>query len=729
MNTKKQHQRNNINKNNQIAVITNSVSVSLRFFIQLTSFIEFKKYISLTVLMTVGVIIFCSPLSTQAAFRSFTPRYSNTTTGNIMMIGNTLLSCPLTVSTCDDTRKGKNNLSNNNFNMERVDTDSDTSTNNSSSADLQVPQGSTVLWAGLYVGGISNSAGRTILKLDTPLTPTYELLRSDQDDTNGTIATSEYNEFKDITNYVKAAPQGFYTVSAGALNIGNNYYGGWGIVVVYSNPAEPVRNLVVNDGFLNVAVGTNVDLTLSGFRTSTVGPVKANIGILAYEGDAPGNGDRVLLNNQEVFNTTNPSNNFFNSTITNLNALPTNSSPNYVNTLGIDIDVVNADGKITPGSTTVPLRLTSSNDGYFPAVITTAIEVLAPKIKVNKKMADLNAGSLMIGDIVEFTIDINSVGDDTASNISLSDIVDSSFTYFPESIKVITGSSSGSKTDQINDDQASYNLLNKSVIINLGTGATASLGGSLLPNQSVQMKFQATVNSSVSNGQLLPNKAKVEYRSVPLGENYSVDSNIVSLPVVVLPTKLNGKIYNDLNNNGLQESTELPQSGVIINILNPTTNVIVYTTITDNNGDWSIDVIPGTYKIDVVEPLGKVVTASTDLNTVTAIIYTTVDAGRDGLNDLSDLKITKVPCPILIAGSNCDYLLTVTNVGTGIVRSPIKIIDQLPNRLTFTGFAQSTTNSVWDCKLVNNNVECTSTQPLNPNESSYVIIKTKLPAL
>ena len=101
--------------------------------------------------------------------RPFTIRYSTNTSGDIKLIGNTVMSCgtlPLT-GICANSAAGIPNapapnelLDNNDWPMVNIDVDSDPSTFNSSSATLSMPIGSTVKFAGLYWAATSTSAGR-----------------------------------------------------------------------------------------------------------------------------------------------------------------------------------------------------------------------------------------------------------------------------------------------------------------------------------------------------------------------------------------------------------------------------------------------------------------------------------------------------------------------------------------------------------------------------------------
>src|SRR5258705_9618571 len=139
----------------------------------------------------------------------------------------------------------------------------DQGTHNSTTADLNVPSCSNVLFAGLYWGAgegsnVGNTAwitGETTCKLKLPGSGTYTTITSTQTDYWNNVliagyAHTGYQCFKDITSLVNAAsPNGTYTVANVLSPVGLiDAYGGWTIVIVYTNPSLPSRNLTVFDG-------------------------------------------------------------------------------------------------------------------------------------------------------------------------------------------------------------------------------------------------------------------------------------------------------------------------------------------------------------------------------------------------------------------------------------------------------------------------------------------------
>ena len=93
----------------------------------------------------------------HAADRSFGIRFQTNDEGDITSAANTVMTCPAADPLCAPARAG-GTRDNNNFLMTYVDVDADGTTFDSSTADLTIPAGATVLFAGLYWGA-DTSAG------------------------------------------------------------------------------------------------------------------------------------------------------------------------------------------------------------------------------------------------------------------------------------------------------------------------------------------------------------------------------------------------------------------------------------------------------------------------------------------------------------------------------------------------------------------------------------------
>src|SRR4051794_10180782 len=476
-----------------------------------------------------------------AALKPFAVRFKTNAPGDILLVANTLMTCQGTDTACTGVRNGTaagSNANNNDFNtMVYVDVDADSTTFDSSSATLTLPSGGSVLWAGLYWGGISNTTPdpippRTKVKLRAPGQASYVNL-------TGTLIGSEpyinsidaYHVFVDVTSQVKAAGAGSYTV-ANVLSTPNlaNVDAGWSLVVVINDPQAPPRNLTVIDGLQSVqGANPTVSFTVSGFQTPPSGPVTTRLGVVTYDGDAGFTGDSFQLNGTTLTDATHPANNFFNSSISRNGANVATRAPAYVNQLGFDATIVNVPANVIKnGDTSANIVLTTNNDGYFPGVLTFVTDLYDPVIKVDKQVKDLNGGDVVPGDILEYTLTAVNSGQDAALNVIMTDPIPAGSSYVLNSLRI----SNTVKTDVANDYQAEYLSTGPPrTVFRLGSGATATVGGRLAAaGSSASASFQVRVDSNTPHGTQITNQAQITFR----GETRKEDLIQNSLPAQVI---------------------------------------------------------------------------------------------------------------------------------------------------------------------------------------------------
>ncbi|WP_337843842.1 hypothetical protein [Thermus sp.] len=220
-----------------------------------------------------------------------------------------------------------------------------------------------------------------------------------------------------------------------------------------------------------------------------------------------------------------PANNFFNSRATQLGSILTGRTPNYTNLLGFDLGVLENSTVLQNGDQQAYLRFSTNGDGYYPQVLTFAINVYLPDLTTTftKTQQDLNGGNLEVGDILEYTISFTNTGGDGATNVVVVDPIPPSTQYEPGSLQVVQNAPSaptGAFTDAPGDDIAEYDSTNNRVVFRLGTGANASQGGLILPTQGATVRFRVRVLPSAA-GQTLTNTAQVTYNSQTLGTAFS----------------------------------------------------------------------------------------------------------------------------------------------------------------------------------------------------------------
>jgi uncharacterized repeat protein (TIGR01451 family) len=497
-----------------------------------------------------------------AATRAFTRTFALSAAGDITIAANMSLHCTTStvavpnsaggtttpsapqITACNNARSNTGGVRNNDVVMVRMDIDSNAATTNSTSAKLILPAGSTVAFAGLYWGAITdNATGRSAVQFATPSSGgAYQTVSATV--TDDTAAAGAYQSYANVTNIVSLAGAGTYTVANMATAFGRvNLHAGWSLVVVYENPVEPTRNMVVYDGFLNIGA-TNIDIPLAGFITPPAPAlVTSKIGLVSYDGDkgalegAATTGGLLfgptITTLSPVTNTLNPLLDAHNSTISVNSGTSTaatysaDRSPGFQNTLGFDADLFSPNVQLPNSATSAFVRVSGgTNEVFYPGVITIATTVFVPNIKdsFTKTVVDLNGGALVVGDTLEYTLVFTNTGNDAAVNIVLQDAIPSNTSYVTGSIVLSsssTGMPIGTRTDATSDDSARFDAPNNRVVLNVGRTATATIGGTLNPLDSQTLKFRVTVNANTPSDTTISNQATITFAAQTLGTLYT----------------------------------------------------------------------------------------------------------------------------------------------------------------------------------------------------------------
>jgi uncharacterized repeat protein (TIGR01451 family)/MYXO-CTERM domain-containing protein len=376
-----------------------------------------------------------------------------------------------------------------------------------STAVLTVPPGAIVTHAFLYWGAnLPNGAVDDTVTLDRPGAFSQNLMAI----AAYTSANNAYQGVADITSIVEAQGSGAYRVTgvdgATLVNANNDTsYAGWWMVVFYELPSDPPRNLALFDGLDNVGVGNPQNLTLTGFQVPPVFTA-AKLGIVTFEGDATITGDSFSFGPAPALtDAVNPADNFFNGTrsnlgmpVSNVGDLPQLSGAAR-SMSGMDIDVVDVTSKLMPGQMSVPIAATSTQDVYFLAGFVTSIPTFKPDFSTSQKAAvDVNGGTLLPGEVVEYTIVATNTGNDTSINTVLTDPLPIGVTYVPDTISITAGANMGAKTDMTADDQCEYDPGTRTVFCRLGMGANAMIGGQIAVGESSTVKFSVTIDATAS---------------------------------------------------------------------------------------------------------------------------------------------------------------------------------------------------------------------------------------
>lgn len=177
----------------------------------------------------------------------------------------------------------------------------------SSSARLSVPAGRSVQWAGLYwsanraPGAGGWSADLRTATLRGPGVPWTRLSAQVGDVTTVTDNAHReyYQSFVDVTDLVRGSSNPSGTWSVADVAVGGTlsgpdptFYAGWALVVVYADGSD--RTATVYDGGAWVGAGADAPV----FRFAADRGTDVRVGVVAWEGDRGGSGDRLTLGSE-----------------------------------------------------------------------------------------------------------------------------------------------------------------------------------------------------------------------------------------------------------------------------------------------------------------------------------------------------------------------------------------------------------------------------------------------
>jgi uncharacterized repeat protein (TIGR01451 family)/fimbrial isopeptide formation D2 family protein len=738
-------------------------------------------------LSLLGAAAFAQTVSTLP---NFAQRYTINASGDIRIVGNTIMTCPAPCPTVQDGTAA--NLNNNSYTMVNVDVDTVdgglNGFNNSSSADFTLPPGATILRAYLYWyaegSGAAITTQRGQVKFRTSPLGAYTTVTASNIYQQGAPAAGiGYASVADVTSLV---PQGSttFTVAGMATQAGVvDTYGGWSLVLVLADPAEPFRKLTVFDGLKQVGSGVpaTINLSLGTNATPPVGAVSMRMGVVAGEGDRGTTGDAVAVRSYSssgaspnayttLNNDAGVANNFFNSSITRLNTNVAAKSPNYINQLGVDMDVFDVanagNAVIQNSSNALDINLTSAGDVFLPSVVTTAVQLYVPNVQQDmvKTVVDLNGGDVQPGDILEYTIAFSNTGGDFADAAVLNDPIPANTTYVPGSLRTALGPplTDTGRSDAAGDDQAAYYpggcpAFNASPCVRayLGSGATASAGGTINPggpsaaNSQVRFRFRVQVNAAIPPGALVSNSASITYTARTLGQTLTVSSPVATAtngPANLRLTKTHVGDFQQGQSNAAYTITVINDGGITSAPFTVTDTLPTGMTFASAGGtNWTCSAVGQvvTCQNSNAAPLALSGSSTVTLlvnvapNATTPLVNNaTVSGGGEaaatnGNNSASDsttvqgapnLTIAKVAnaTPWDTGQTGRTYTLTVSNSGTLPTAGTVTVSDTVPAGMTITAMA----GTGWTCGAGSPTRSCTTTTVLGAGQSYPVITLT-----
>ncbi len=223
-----------------------------------------------------------------------------------------------------------------------------------------------------------------------------------------TFGATDYDFFSGVADVTAlVAGSGLYTVSGLAVDGGAPYCGvqavlaGWALVVVYDDPGEPLRVVNLFDGF-EFFRNSSLTLTPDNFSYAPCAvPSCAQLAHLTWEGDDTlgGSGESLRFEGRTLSDPQNPTNNQFNSTV-NVAVPPTNE-------WGVDLDVYDVSGDLTPGQSSAVSVYSAAGD-----LVLLSAEVFSVS---NAPVADLAVAKSHSGDFVsgsgeDYTLEVRNFG-------------------------------------------------------------------------------------------------------------------------------------------------------------------------------------------------------------------------------------------------------------------------------------------------------------------------------
>ncbi|MEK5122605.1 DUF7507 domain-containing protein [Bacillus sp. FSL R9-9492] len=588
-------------------------------------------------------------------------------------------------------------------------------TQNSSTALLNIPAGSTILYAELVWGGnylsrdqnITNVLGNPV-SFTTPVS-TYSITpsavtSSNQTFVSGSVTFGFYTRSADVTSIVQAAGSGSYTTgsvpglvdpldaSNGAINSA-----GWTLIVAYQNGSLPARNLTIYVAGNRVSVETgSADVSVSGFLTPAGGPVSGRLFLSSTEGDADLTGDQALFGpNFSSLNAlsgpNNAVNNFFGSQINNAagnldttgtfgtrNQSASTSTNISAGRQGWDITSIDISPYLTNSQVSASIRLTTNGDAYMLNTVGLQININSPNIQATKSV---NKSVATIGDILTYTVTVPNTGLLPANNVTFTDVLPNGTSFIPGSVTI---------------DNVPQTNANPVAGISLGTINNGS---------SRTVAFQATVVSLPSQNPI-SNTANITFQYTPIAGgttfNGLATSNSAGTQINLADingTKSVNKLFTDIGET-------LTYSIALANIGNIAATNVIYTDPIPSGTTF----IPGSVTVNGVtqggaNPANGISIGSIAANSTTTISFQVFVPSIPQTNPILNSGTTTyqyIPVPNQPAVSGTDTTNIVSTQVNNATVTMTKAVDKnyadigdtLTYTVAFTGTGNTNANNV-----------------------------------
>ncbi len=278
----------------------------------------------------------------------------------------------------------------------------------SSQALSGVPAGTSIVAAYLYWGASTTSSGGAPV-VDASVTLNGSAVTATRTftavyDNAGTLLPF-FGGVADVTALVTG--NGLYTFGGLSVNAGAPHCAvaavtaGWGLVVIYSGPAERLRAINIFDG-LQFFRGSSLTLTADGFRVPASG-IDGRLAVITWEGD-PGNSGPLNGFSESLR---------FNGALLDDGLVPAGSDPvvqqydGTVNSQGIvtahgaDIDTYDVSALLAPGDQAATTVYSSGGD---LVLLTAQIVSATSDPRVDLQLAKTAAAPFVVGANASYTI-------------------------------------------------------------------------------------------------------------------------------------------------------------------------------------------------------------------------------------------------------------------------------------------------------------------------------------
>ncbi len=303
--------------------------------------------------------------------------------------------------------------------------------NSTSTAALSgIPSGSTIVAAYLYWGGSGPTVDPTVSFGGSNVTASRTFTTTFN---NAGTNFPYFGGFANVTSRVTGNASftfGGLTVNTGSPHCDSSaVVAGWGLVVIYSRAAEPLRAINVFDG-LQYFRGSSITLTADGFRVPATG-INGKFAVITWEGD-PANStaldgfseelrfDGSLLDDGIVVSGSDPAQQPFDGTVNTLGV---------TTSYGVDVDSFDVSAMLQQGETSANTFYSAGGD---LVLLTAQVVSATSEPVVDLQVTKTHTGNFNMGANGVYTIRVTNGAvamDSEIATVTVKDTLPTGFSY------------------------------------------------------------------------------------------------------------------------------------------------------------------------------------------------------------------------------------------------------------------------------------------------------------